>query len=234
MVTTSRRSSRGDRPGREAGAERAPAHSISHDYEAGTCPFWHCLVPFGHPELQAYREAFAKRVPPVEQALVQVLQGDQRLEHRAAAAYLLAHLASGPRVIEHLLPAIRDSHVLVRNNAMRVIGMSIDAHPELAIPIEPFLDALRFPLSLDRNKAAFVLHGLLKRPDATPAMRELVRRRAGRLLVDMLAMRQPNNHDFAYLILKLLAGRDFGEHGEPPIAAWRSWACEQGACEEKR
>jgi hypothetical protein len=61
----------------------------------------------------------------------------------AAAGKRLEHRASGPRVIEHLLPAIRDSHVLVRNNAMRVIGMSVQGHPELVISIEPFLDALR-------------------------------------------------------------------------------------------
>jgi hypothetical protein len=40
------------------------------------------------------------------------------------------------------------------------------------------------------------------------------------MLVDMLALRQPNNHDFAYLILKTISGRDFGEHA---VDDWRAW-----------
>jgi hypothetical protein len=42
----------------------------------------------------------------------------------------------------------------------------------------------------------------------------------GDILVDMLALRQPNNHDYAWRILKTLHGDDLGEHA---IDAWRAW-----------
>lgn len=39
-------------------------------------------------------------------------------------------------------------------------------------------------------------------------------------LVEMLALKQPNNHDFAYRILKQVSGRDLGEHA---VESWRAW-----------
>lgn len=184
------------------------------------CPFWHCLT-FDHASLVPYRDAFGARAPAVEPQLVSVLREDNRTHHRAAAAFLLAHLASGERVVELELPAIRDPEELVRNNAMRVLALIAINHPEIPIPIEPILDALAFPTTTDRNKASAILSGITKRPGLTAANRAMIKERAGELLVDMLALRQPNNHDFAYQILKNVSGQDFGEHA---VVAWRGWA----------
>ena len=197
----------------------AKYHELSNrnaiDFTTG-CRFWHCLAPFGHPALVPYAEAFATRVPTAEQALARVLRDDARDEHRAAAAFLLAHLASGERVVELMVPAIDDPSTHVRNNAMRVLSVMAHEHPEVAIPLDPVLVALNYPTSLDRNKASAILAGLAKQP----AYHEPIRLRAGEILVDMLALRQPNNHDWAYRILKEISGRDLGEHD---VAAWRAW-----------
>lgn len=182
------------------------------------CPFWHC-ISFGHESLVPYRDMFAKRVPPVERQLAAVLREDSRDVHRADAAFLLAHLSSGVRVVELMLPAIRDSSSLVRNNAMRVLALIAEHHPEIPIPVEPILEALHFPQTTDRNKAAAILAGISSRP-MSPRLREQIIGGAGELLVDMLALRQPNNHDYAHKILKHLGGRDLGEHA---VDAWRAW-----------
>jgi hypothetical protein len=182
------------------------------------CPFWHC-VSFGHPSLHPYRDAFARRVPPVERELAAVLREDKREEHRGAAAYLLAHLSSGESVVQLLLPSLRDASSLVRNNAMRVLFMISSEHPEIAIPLGPVLEALRFPTTTDRNKAAGILEGITRRA-VTAETRAQILAGAGELLVDMLALRQPANHDPAYRILKQLAGRDLGER---EVDAWRAW-----------
>lgn len=179
------------------------------------CPFWHCIT-FAHASLVPYRDAFASRVAAVERELVAVLREDLRAAHRGAAAFLLAHLASGPRVVEYLLPSIRDPDATVRNNAMRVLALIALDHPEIAIPLEPVLAALAFPATTDRNKAAAILSALARRPEHHHAIRD----RAGDVLVDMLALRQPNNHDLAYEILTRISGRDLGEHA---VAAWRAW-----------
>ena len=183
------------------------------------CPFWHCIT-FAHESLIPYRDAFAKRVQPVERELAAVLREDRRAVHRAAAAFLLAHLPSGERVVELMLPSITDPDALVRNNAMRVLAMIAREHPEIPIPLAPILEALHFPTTLDRNKAAAIIEGITRR-GVTAEVRAQILGAAGDVLVDMLALKQPNNHDFAYLILKHLAGRDLGEHA---VDAWRAWA----------
>jgi hypothetical protein len=179
------------------------------------CPFWHCLT-FGHAELEPFREAFATRVAPHEAALATILREDSRQSARGAAAFLLAHLASGDRVVELMVPAIDDASMLVRNNAMRVLAVMAQNHPNVAIPLDPVLGALHYPTTTDRNKASAILEGMARRPEHHAA----IKARAGAVLVDMLALRQPNNRDFAYLILKHISGRDLGEHA---IAAWRAW-----------
>jgi hypothetical protein len=185
----------------------------------GPCPFWHCLG-FDHPLLVPYREVFAARVPPHERELVAILRDDKRPFFRDAAAFLLAHLPSGDRVVEVEVPAIRDPDSGVRNNALRVLALIAQRHPEIAVPLDPILDALEFPTTVDRNKASATLAGLVDRPGLTDATRERIRARSGDVLVAMLALRQPNNHDFAYRILKRLAGTDLGEHA---VDAWRAW-----------
>jgi hypothetical protein len=186
----------------------------------GSCaPAWHC-ISFDHESLVPYRDAFMQRVPAVEADLVRVLREDKRDANRGAAAYLLAHLASGDRVVELMLPAMRDPSSLVRNDAMRVLALIAQDHPEIAIPLDPVLDALAFPTTTDRNKASAILSGITKHAQLTTAQRAAIRTRAGTTLVDMLALRQPNNHDYAYEILKNVSGKDLGEHA---IDAWRGW-----------
>jgi len=188
------------------------------------CPFWHCIT-FAHESLAKYKDAFAARVQAHERELASVLRDDKRANHRAAAAFLLAHIASGERVVELMLPSIRDPEELVRNNAMRVLALIAADHPEIAIPLDPVIEALSFPTTTDRNKASAILDGLTKHGNLSDALRTDIRMRAGSVLVELLALRQPNNHDFAYKILKHVSGKDFGEHA---IAAWRAWLKDGG------
>lgn len=183
--------------------------------EPSKCRFWHCLG-FETPELSPYADRFAARVPASADSLAQILSGDARPDHRAAAAFLLAHLPDGARVVELMLPAIRDPEPRVRNNAMRVLAMAAMKDPEIGIPLQPIIAALGYPTTTDRNKAAAILAPLSR----LERNRAAIRAGAGELLVQMLALRQPNNHDFAYQILKNLSGRDLGEHD---VAAWRAW-----------
>jgi hypothetical protein len=172
--------------------------------------------PSPGPDLAPYAERFAARVPARADALAAVLREDARPDHRADAAFLLAHLPDGAGVVELMLPAIRDPEARVRNNAMRVLAMIAAKDPTIAIPLPPILAALDYPTTTDRNKAAAILASLAK----LEPNRAAIRAGAGDLLVKMLALRQPNNHDFAHEILKDLAGRDLGEHD---VAAWRAW-----------
>lgn len=180
------------------------------------CPAFHCLHGFEHPELAAFGTRFDADVPAHRDALVRLLREARDARLRGAAAFLLAHLRDGDDVVAVLLPALRDPDSLVRNNAMRVLQDIAHHRPDVAVPVEPALAAIDFPATTDRNKALAMLHGLAARPELRPA----IRARAPQLIA-ALRLQQPNNHDFAYQILKTISGE---AHGERDYAAWERWA----------
>jgi hypothetical protein len=179
------------------------------------CPAWHCLT-FDDPTLAPYLEAFETRVPAQEEALARVLRDDADEQDRARAAFLLAHVDDGPRVVGYEIASFRDPSALVRNNAMRVIALMAINHPEVDIPLAPVLHTLRFPTTTDRNKALAILSGLSKKPVVAAA----IIADAGPLLLELLRLTQPNNHDFAYQILKDASGEAYPERD---YASWQAW-----------
>jgi hypothetical protein len=189
------------------------AHALPNEYVP--CNAFHCLVGFRHPDLASYGKLFDEKVPARRAELIALLHRAKDEDRRAAAAYLIAHLQDGNEVVAELMPALRDPSSAVRNNAMRVLQDIAHHHPEIAIPVEPVFAALDYPETTDRNKALAIVDGLADRPENAAAIRA-----HGRLLVALLALEQPNNHDFAYGILKKVSGQDFGERD---VAAWERW-----------
>jgi len=184
------------------------------------CPVWHCMFGFDHPQLASYLEQFNSRVPRHEKELVTILQKDSRSNFRGNAAFLLAHLKNGDSVVKDMLLATRDPVSVVRNNAVRVLALIAANHPEIKIPVDPLLQVLNFPEATDRNKASYaiVLLALMKE-NAQPIIA------SGAVLISMLKLQQPNNHDPAYAILKNISGESFGERD---YGAWQDWLIKHG------
>jgi hypothetical protein len=183
------------------------------------CPAFHCLGDHTNVAVKDLATKFVARVPARFEELCAILRDDHEYNHRAAAAYLLAYSKDGPALVKVMLSAFRDSNQLVRNNAMRVISDIAFYHPELVIPLDPVLEALDYPMTTDRNKAAAILDGLLMQPGAAEQRRS-VAIRAGSTLLAMLRLRQPNNHNFAHRILKKISGQGFGDRD---YASWEKW-----------
>lgn len=186
------------------------------------CPAFHCMGGYQHEKLKPFGDRFVVEVPANEAQLIRVLVEDREAENRGAAAYLLAHIKDGKKLVALMLPVLDDPSPLARNDAMRVLADMARHHPEIDIPLEPVLHALNGPTTTDRNKALAIVAGLLSRPDGARHHREVIQR-AGPTLLKLLALEQPNNHDFAYEILKQVSGKDLGERD---IAAWQRWLAE--------
>ena len=60
----------------------------------------------------------------------------------------------------------------------------------------------------DRNKALGILSEAVK----SNAMKKIVMQQGGEKLINLLKLKQPNNHDLAYLTLKRISDQDFGEY----------------------
>ncbi|WP_438038017.1 HEAT repeat domain-containing protein [Sorangium sp. So ce128] len=187
--------------------------------ERAACPAFHCLGGYEHDKLRPYGERFVNDVPPNEDKLIRILEADKDPEDRGAAAFLLAHIKDGEKLVSLMLPMLNDPDALVRNNAMRVVAHVAMFHHDVPIPLTPFLKALDGPTTTDRNKAAAVTWGLIDRPEGTKLHAQVIKE-AGPTLLKLLKLEQPNNHDFAYLILKKVSGKDFPERD---YAAWEKW-----------
>lgn len=191
-----------------------------------SCPAFHCTFGFEHPRLAPYLEKLNQLVPRNEAELVRILKEDVRPEFRGTAAYLLAHSKDGSSIVRYALGSVSDSSFIVRNSAVRVLSEIARRHPKIEIPVEPILQVLNFPETTDRNKAGYTLVSLsLKEKNKKPILCS-----GGKILLEMLKLVQPNNHDPAYVVLKNISGQDFGERNYP---AWENWL-NQVDCREDR
>ena len=73
-----------------------------------------------------------------------------------------------------------------------------------------------FPATTDRHKAAAILSGMADQTEYHNA----ITKQAGPVLLQMLKLSQPNNHDFAYDILKKVSKKDYGERN---YDSWEKW-----------
>jgi len=182
------------------------------------CRAVHCGFGFGHPELEGLEERFVLGVPKHFKAVVKVLQQDRDDRRRAAAAYVLAYGTSQKAIVRALIPAIKDSNSVVRNNAMRVLVDIQRASDKVIVPAQPLIEALHFPEVTDRNKAVYALAEIVKKNTST--YRTQILRGAGAVLLAMVSMKQPINRDGALLqLLTGLSGSDYGQD----VAAWKHW-----------
>ncbi len=181
------------------------------------CPALHCIAPFDLPELAPYLEPLNDGARDQADALYALVANSADARQRATALFVLAHTNDAQRLAPVLGRAIYDPNGGVRNNAMRVLMFLAQRHADVDFPIHDLIVALDFPSSSDRNKAAYTVAGLA----GQPKYREVIRADAVPVLLRMLELEQPNNHDPAYQILTQVSGETFGERD---YAAWERWA----------
>jgi len=178
------------------------------------CPVYHCFVGFKHPQLKPYLSVFKKGVVEEKKLIIETLNKDKNPQRRAAAAFLVGHFNDPHEILSVLTPHINDVDDLVRNNVMRVIGSTLSKTKIDHIDLQPFLDMLDSPYTTDRNKALYII----LEASSMPSTRDLIIQNKNKL-IDLLALKQPNNHDIAYKILQKISAKDFGEHN---ISAWKN------------
>ena len=71
-------------------------------------------------------------------------------------------------------------------------------------------------MNTDRNKALLVLLNAAN----SSSSKQLIIREGTKQLVSLLRLKQPNNHEMAYDLLKKISGKDFGSHNPD---AWEKW-----------
>lgn len=189
-----------------------------------SCPVYHCTFGFKHPKLKPYLNIFNGGVIKEKTKILTVLNSDPDPERRATAAFLIGHFKNPEEIIFTLSKYINDPSELVRNNVIRVMSETIDKAQINHIDVKPFLNLLKSPYGTDRNKAVALL--------ATVSLDEksklLIIDQGKKELLALLRLKQPNNHDWAYLLLKKMSGKNYSEYDIP---AWKRWFSEAKRCE---
>lgn len=182
------------------------------------CPFHHCLVSFEHPDLKPFLLRFKKAAhdEKEKQTIIMALKNEPDRERRQAAAFLVGHFSDSQEIIKLLKPYVLDTDEGLRNNAIRVMIFTMMKEGDKGIDITPFITLLDSPCGTDRNKALY----LLLQTSFSDKNKKLILQKAGSTLVDLLALKQPNNHDPAYALLKQVSGQHYGEYD---LTAWQNW-----------
>lgn len=138
--------------------------------------------------------------------LRRVLESAKDVEQRRIAAELVGYTGSSQEQFDALVHASRDIDAIVRNNAIRALGVVAGSNPTLAarIPADSFIELLNSGTWTDRNKATFVLAVLTERRDP-----KLLARLEAKALDSLLEMARWHSLGHAYMP-RLLVGRIAG------------------------
>jgi HEAT repeat protein len=123
----------------------------------------------------------------------------------------------GKKVVPPLVERIKDPDMIVRNNALRVLGDIAETHPEFVIPVKPLIAALNYPKSSDRSKSVYAVYMLASNSSA--AREEILRDGVPNLLL-LLETKVPDQKEFAHNTLKKVSGKEY------PISdlnSWKNW-----------
>lgn len=180
------------------------------------CPVYHCLSGFNHPKLKDSFSVFIRSARKEKKLLIKTIDSDPLPQRRIAAIYLVGYLNNPHEIISLLTKCVTDSDDGVRNSAMRVIGETMKKAKIHEINVMPFLKLLDSPVNTDRNKALLVLLNAAN----SSSSKQLIIREGTKQLVSLLRLKQPNNHEMAYDLLKKISGKDFGSHNPD---AWEKW-----------
>jgi hypothetical protein len=180
------------------------------------CPVYHCLLGFDDRELKPYLALFNTAAVKQRKLIIDTLNHDENPARRASAAFLVGHFKDPKDIVAVTLPHVNDPDETVRNNVIRVIASTLSTSKIKTVDGTPFLELLDSPSITDRNKSLYVLDSIA---ESKAGKKLLIQQGAERLMANY-QLKQPNNHEPAYRILKTLSGRDFGEHNAP---AWQAW-----------
>lgn len=181
------------------------------------CPVTHCIWGFDDKELKEILPKIREGVAKYRNEIVEIIKNSSDYREREKAVFIFAHDDNYQDQANILINLTDDPNNSVRNNVMRVLGSIVSKYKVGHIDVNRIISALNYPYVTDRNKAAYVLLGIVKNE---PASHRIVITHAGKTLLELLKLQQPNNHDFAYQILKVLSQKNYSDRD---YESWERW-----------
>lgn len=181
------------------------------------CPASHCVWGFDDNEMNKYYTILHRQSKKYEATLQNIILHSSDELQRGDAIFILANSDNYVSTVDFLIEFIDDESDLVRNNAMRVIAAILAKHKVKAPPLNKIIQALNYPYVTDRNKAAYLLLSVARNDAST---HDEIIKSSGDTLIKLLKLKQPNNHDLSYQILRTISHRNYAD-GD--VKSWREW-----------
>ena len=186
------------------------------------CPVMHCTWGFDAVERKEILPKLQKGVAKHKKELMDIVKNTSLNEaEREQSVFILANDTNYQEMASFLINFTDDPSEGVRNNTMRVLAAIAAKHKIKDLDISRIFKALNYPYVTDRNKASYVLLGVVQNDPSTHAT---VIMQSGQSLLELLKLKQPNNHDFAYSILRVLSNKNYGERD---YKHWEQWIKQQ-------
>lgn len=192
-------------------------HKNNVDLKSKSCPVIHCTWGFDKHELKVVLPKLKSGVTRYKTRLIDIIKYSNNDSDREKAIFILAHDENYHELAKLLINYTNDPDDIVRNNSMRVLGAILSKHVIQGFDIHRILLALNYPYVTDRNKAAYILWDIVRQDKAT---HQVVIKDSGVTLINLLKLKQPNNHELAYLILKEISHQNYSEYD---YQSWQNW-----------
>lgn len=179
------------------------------------CKDAHCISP-EHPYFQQDLLFFRQNVEQQWALIQHSMLYDPIFERRRAAIFLLPY-AKHPELKSALLTKLlADKSAYIRHDALRVYGELLAKYPAMPVHLIKIIPSLSACHVDERNKTLILLNKLADQPRYHAGLVRL----AARQLLSLLKLQQPNNHQFAYQILRKLSAKSYGARD---YGAWQAW-----------
>ncbi len=185
------------------------------------CPGFYCLWGGPTPELAALQKKFVAGAAVKDAELRVVLTHEADGDKRAAALFVLSYGTRGEKVVEACHGALKDPSSAVRGAALQILADVINHRKDLRVDIDKILPLLDDPVDVVRGKTMGLLVPMV---DNEPQRRKMLA--AAPRLVDLLKLKQPDNHDLAFTVLGMISRKNIGRRD---YAGWQTWAVSAAA-----
>lgn len=192
-------------------------YSSNPDSKSKSCPVVHCIWGFDKKELKYDVPELTRGASKYKNQLMDIIEHSANSTERGEAIFILAHINNYQELAHFLIKFTNDQDAGVRNNAMRVLGSILAQHDVTRLDIDRIIKAIDYPYVTDRNKAGYVLLSIVIKDKSS---RPLVIKKSGTTLLNLLKLKQPNNHDFAYHILKVISNKNYSDRD---YISWKKW-----------
>lgn len=170
------------------------------------CKDLHCICPES-PLVLKDLEHFRALVPKQHALIKKTIESDKSLVRQRAALFLLAFYKNPQEVADILNKVLRDPSFHIRHDALRVYGVLLQKAPWIHTRVDLFIPSCFSMHEAERNKSLIVLNELSKQKK----YQKTITSQLNLQLLKLLKLKQPNNHDLAYSILKNTTGQTFSD-----------------------